>query len=245
MRILTKEWVNKQNLIRLINCLKEYDEQKESYEEIKIKSKNAYYLETKSDKELAKIIKNGNLFDKLYEMQVQTAKNTLLNLPKEITNKINNINSIYLGYATKEDNYLLSIYAKRLLVEVEKQAQKANNITEIAEDYLPNEFILDEFVGELVYKEYSKDENYFINIGGSEICIENYEIIERENFKINKWEENNPLTLWTALNCAELHYINNDNYELYLLMVDGNKYGNQKFWYFTIKGTNIKRKKAS
>ena len=240
MKILTKEWAKKQDLLRIIHCLKDYDEQKESYEDIKRKSKNAYYLEMTIDEELAKIATNKSIVNNLYEAQVEQNKKLLLTLPKDIYSKLNNINTLYLGYASKEDKNLLSSYAKDLLVEVEKQVQNANKITEIAEDYLEEEFILDNIVGELVYNEYTNGKDYFISVGNYIICIENYEIIERENFKINKWEEDNPLTLWTSLYCAELHYINASNYELHLLMVDGDKYANQNYWYFTIKGTNIK-----
>ena len=66
--------------------------------------------------------------------------------------------------------------------ELEKEAKNANRLTEFAEDCLPEEFILDDVVGELVYKEYSNGINYFINIGVLEICIEDYKIIA-ENAK--------------------------------------------------------------
>ena len=105
---------------------------------------------------------------------------------------------------------------------------------------MPEEFILDNVIGELVYKEYSNESDYFINVGDFIICIENYEIIGREDFKINKWEEDNPLTLWTALDSAELHYVSNNCYELHLLLIDGDKYASQKYWYFMLRGTNVK-----
>ena len=141
----------------------------------------------------------------------------------------------------EEDKAVLAHYAKKLLVDVERIVKISNNNTEIAQYYLNNNFMLDDLVGELVFKEYFIDKDYFFDIGENKICIENYEIIEREDFKINKWDKDNPLTLWTAVYSAEIHYISTQHYELHLLLVDGDKYANEKFWYFTIKGTNVKK----
>ncbi len=239
MKILTKKWAEKYEQLRFINQLKEYPSKNTSYEEIKTKSRHDHFFEVSKDEELAKIAQNSNILNKLYQSQVERDRKALLSMPKEIYDKIKEKNTLILRYATKEDKELLTSYAKELLIEVEKQANKANKITEIAQDYLNEEFILDNFIGELVYREYVIGKNYFINVGDFKICIENFEIIEREDYKINEWEADNPLTLWTALHSAELHYISKNCYELHLLLVDGDKYANEKYWYFTLKGTNV------
>ncbi len=120
--------------------------------------------------------------------------------------------------------------ANKLLKEVECKAQKANRITENAENYLSNNFILDDVVCETVQREYSKNRDYFINVGEYNICIENYQILERENFKINE----------TYVYSAELIYVSDNCYQLHLLLADVNKYANEKYYYFTLMGTNIK-----
>ncbi len=240
MKILTKKWAEKHEQLRLAHWLKEYEEQKETYEDIKKKSRNDFYDDVAKDKELAKACLKTNITEKLYEAKVEKDRKALLSLPKEIYSKIKDVKSVVLGYGCKEDKDFLMDYADKLRVEVENEAVKANRITEIAEDYLPEEFFLDDVVGELAYEERSNGKDYFINIGGYEICIENFEIIEREDFKINEWEDDNPLTLWTALHAAELHYISEKCFELHFLFVDGDKYGNEKYWYFTLKGTNIR-----
>ncbi|MBQ7339797.1 MAG: hypothetical protein IJW43_02950 [Clostridia bacterium] len=240
MKILTKNWAEKQEQLRVIHWLKEYCEQKESYEDIKSKSRDNFFHTIAVDVKLSKAVLKENIGDELYQAQLDKDKLALMALPKEISSKIKNMNTLLLGYACKDDKVLLTSYAKQLLIEVEKLSDEANRITEIAEDYLPEEVVIDDVVGELVFEEYSKDNDYFIKIGGYEICIENYSIIERENFVINEWEQDNPLTLWTALHAAELHYISDNCYELHLLLVDGDKYANEKYWYFTLKGTNIK-----
>ena len=240
MKVLTKGWAEKHEQLRVINWLKEYDSQKDTYEDIKKKSRDDHYHKIASDMELAKAVLKENIAEKLYKVQIEKDRKALLSLPKEIYSAIKDTKTLILGYACKEDKALLMSYANKLLIEVEKEADKANKLTEIAEDYLPEEFILDDVVGELVYEEYSNGKDYFINIGGYEVCIEDFEIIEREDFKINEWEDDNPLTSWTALHAAELHYISDKCYELHLLLVDGDKYENEKYWYFTLKGTNIK-----
>ena len=139
-----------------------------------------------------------------------------------------------------EDKIGLTPFAEKLLNEVEVEADKAKNLTEIAQNRLPEEFILDDVVGQFAYEEYSIGKDYFIDVGGYQICIENFEILQRENFKINKFEHDNPLALWTMLYSAELHYVSNENFELHLLFVNGDNHSNKQFWYFTLKGTNIK-----
>ncbi|MBO5927197.1 MAG: hypothetical protein J6Q38_06580 [Clostridia bacterium] len=43
MKILTKEWVEKREQVRVAHCLKEYDAQKMTYEDIKSDSENNFY----------------------------------------------------------------------------------------------------------------------------------------------------------------------------------------------------------
>ena len=240
MKILTKKWAEKHEQVRVAHWLKEFDAQKITYEDIKLKSREGFLDDIAKDIELAKVCLKTNIADKLYEAKVNRDRMALLSLPKEIYSKIKDIKTVILGYACKEDKELLMSYANEILNYVEKEANEANRLTEIAEDYLSEEFFLDDVVGELVYEEYSNGKDYFINIGGLDICVEDYEIIEREDFKINEWQEDNPLTLWTALHAAELHYVSDNCFELHLLLVDGDKYANEKYWYFTLKGTNVK-----
>ena len=55
MKILTKKWMEKQEQVRIIHCLKEFDAQKTNYEDIKSKSKNDFYNDIAKDVELAKV----------------------------------------------------------------------------------------------------------------------------------------------------------------------------------------------
>ena len=241
MEILTKEWAKEYEQLRFIHCLKEYDSQNESYKEINRKSEIDFYKDVESDEELAKLVLKTNIVNELYKAQKDRFKKVINTFPKSITSQMKHINTLVFGYACKEDKAVLAHYAKKLLVDVERIVKISNNNTEIAQYYLNNNFMLDDLVGELVFKEYFIDKDYFFDIGENKICIENYEIIEREDFKINKWDKDNPLTLWTAVYSAEIHYISTQHYELHLLLVDGDKYANEKFWYFTIKGTNVKK----
>ena len=243
MKILTKKWAEKREQVRMVHSLKEFDVQTTSYESIIGASRAEFCNSLSQDYELAKICLRTDVVDKLYESRLERDRKLILSLPKDVYNKITDIKSVILGYANDEDKKLLTAYADQALRVVEKEAEEANRLTEIAEDYLPEEFIVDEAVGELVYDEYSCGKDYFINVGCLRICVEDYQILEREEFKVNKWEEDNPLSLWTALDAAELHYLSNGCYELHLMLVDGDKYANKKYWYFTLKGTNVKYQK--
>ena len=240
MKILTKKWAERHEQVRLSHRLKEFDANEITYEDIKGKSRKDFYDEIAKDVELAKLCRKTNIADKLYQAKIERDRKVLLSLPKDVYEKIKDVKSVVLGYANKEDKELLTTFTKKILKVVEEEAKEANSLTEIAEDCLPEEFILDEVVGELVYEEYSSGKDYFIKIGGFEVCVEDYQIIEREDFKINEWEENNPLSLWTTLVAGELHYISNECYELHLLLIDGEEYANETYWYFTLRGTNVK-----
>ena len=240
MKILTKNWAEKYEQVRLIRRLKQFDAKKISYKEIENKSREDFYNEISSDEELKRVCLDINVFNKLYQAKVEQNRKLLFSLPKDIFNTINDIKTVILGYANKQDKEFLTFYAEKILTGLEKEAEQVKQLNESTEDCLPEEFILDEVVGELVYEEYSRDKDYYINIGGLVVCIENYQILEREDFKINKWDIDNPLSLWTALYAGELHCNKDDNYELHLLLVDGDKYANKKYWYFTLSGSNVK-----
>ena len=227
MKKLTKDWAKKYELLRFIHSLKEYDVQNMSYEEVKSKSKLDFNTSIEEDKELAKMVRGTEIVDKLFQSQTARYKNAIDVLPNKIIKQLKNVKTLILGYACKEDKNILTRYAIQVLESVENAVKIVNKSTKIAEDNLTNEFVLDEIVGELVFKEYSIDKNYFLSIGDNIICIEDFEIVERENFKINKWEEDNPLTLWTAVHSAELYHICNNYYELHFLLVDGDKYANE------------------
>ena len=239
MKILTKNWVEKHEQLRFIYSLKVIGAKETCYKDVITKSRNYFYKELSTDEDLVKIERKDFVFNELYNSKIHRNKKAIYSLRDDVFCKIKDKKILALGYASKEDKEILLSYAKGLTVEIEMKAKEANNVSEIAEDNLPKKFTLDDVVGELVYREYEKDKDYFIVIGDYLLCIKNYEIIERENFKINEWEENNPLTLWTALYGAELHYVSDNYYELHLLLVDGDKYANVKYWYFTLKGTDV------
>ena len=240
MKILTKKWREQYEQTRVINWLKVVDTQKISYEEIQKKSIDAFNNKLLEDRELAKLAFNTDLADRLYKAQIERDRKTLLALPKEIYSKIKDIKLLVLGFACKEDKEMLMAYADELYKKLEKDAEKANRLTEEAIDCLPQDLDMDIVLGELAYEEHTEGKNYFINVGGCLFCIENYEIIEREDFKINEWEEDNPLSLWTSLDAIEIHYINDTCFELHMLFADGDEMENKIFWNFTLRGTNIK-----
>lgn len=239
MKILTKEWREQYETVRLINWLKEVDVKKTGYEEIQKMSRDNFYDKLYENRGLAKLAFNSDLADRLYKAQVQRDRKVLLALPKEVYSKIKDIKLLFLGFSCKEDKEMLMTYANELNKKLEKDAEKANKLTEKAIDCLPQEFDFDFALGELVYKEYAEGKNYYINAGGCLFCIENYEIIERDDFKVNELEEDNPLSLWTSLDAIEVFCINKSCFELHMLFADGDELKKPTFWNLTLRGTNI------
>ncbi len=239
MKILTKQWANEYEKAKFILQLKEIDDTIE-YETIKFKSKKFFLNKLREDKELAELTLKSNLSDELYKAQIDRNRKIILSLPTTVYSKISNVETIVLGFAIKKDKKFLTNYAKILVDKIKKSSDYAYKISKMSQSYLDNNFSLDELVDELVYEEYSDKNNYYLTIGRHKVCVENFEILERDNFNVNPWNQDDPLSLWTSVRAVELHYTKDNCFILHLLLIDGDEYENIQFWYFTIKGTKIK-----
>lgn len=240
MKILTKEWREQYEQVRVINWLKEVDTQKKTYEEILKDSREIFYKEIHGDLELAELAFKDNLAEKLYNAHIDRDRKTLLSLPTEVYSKIKDIKTVILGFACKEDKEMLMEYASSLRKELEKRADEAGAITEEAIDCLPEEIDLDSVMGELVYEVEPKGKDYFINVDGYIICVENYEIIEQEEFELKIMDFDDPVSEFTSLDAAELHFVNDNCFELHLLFAIADKFENMTYKYLTLRGTNVK-----
>lgn len=240
MKILTKKWIEKYELLRVIYRLKEYNPQKMNYLDVKNDSINNFKNKIREDQELCEIALNSSLFEELYQAQLERDRKALLTLQREVYCKLKDVNTIILGFACKEDKVLLDLYAKALNEEIIEEVNKAKKVSCNAQEHLINEFDFDKLIGELVYEEYVEGENYYINIDGHIVCIENFVILEREDYKINEWESDNPVSLWTSLDAIELYHTNNNKFELHMMFTNGDRLENKTHWYMTVKGSNIK-----
>ena len=81
MKILTKKWVEKQEQVKFIDSLKEFNQQKHTYKDIESKSKSNFNQDIAKDDELLKVCLNTNIADKLYQAKIKKDKNTILSLP--------------------------------------------------------------------------------------------------------------------------------------------------------------------
>lgn len=240
MKILTKNREKRYEQVVFIHRLHQVDTTTTRYKDVKSKSKYDFFCNLLVDKELAIKAFNSKLANTLYKAHINRNKKIISSLPTKIHKNIQNSKLLTLGYATRDDFKGLSNYAFKLLNNLEVLSSRANSVTEKAQGKLRDGCAIDDLIGALVFEEFSKDKDYYIKADGHTICIENYKIIEREKFRINKWQEDNPLSLWTSIESAELHYTKDKRFELHLLMINGDKYENMKYWYFTLSGTNIK-----
>ena len=240
MKILTKEWVKKYELVRLIGRLKRYDADIFNFEQIKEQSKNGFFSYIKEDEELSKLAFSSNLAQELYDAHIFRSEQTLRLLPQLILNKIKDFKVLSLGYANKEDLKILNEYAKKIYKELEEKANKASDILLKVQSCLSKKIDFELLTGNLVYEERSNGSDYYINVDGHIVVIENYQIEERENCKINEWDYGNPVSCWTNLEAVELYNLDDKNLELHLLLANGDRLENKTYWYFTLSGTNVK-----
>lgn len=227
MKILTKQWAQDFEKLKFISRLKDANG---DFESIKAESKKLFFDYIREDEELAETAFNSNLADELYSAFLDRNRGVLASLPCELTYQLKNEKVIVLGFVEKEDKALLDSYAKGLCNQVEELSEKS-------QQYLPDEFNC--LVGELVLEEYINGKDYFINIDDNVICVENFEIIEREDFEIYKLDMQNPVSPWTYLEAIELYEIE-DGVELHLMFVNGDRLENKIRWYLTLKGTRVK-----
>lgn len=227
MKILTKKWAEELEQVKFIGNLKETSG---DYDSLEADSKKSFFDYIREDEDLAEMAFNSNLEDELYDAFLDRNKGILASLPCEITSQIKNEDILGLGFAIKEDKELLDCYIKKQLKHLEELAEESHC-------YLPDEFNC--LISELVYEEYIDGRNYFINIDDNVICVENYQIIEREDFEIYKLDMENPVSPWTYLEAVEL-YKEEEGFELHLMFVNGDRLENKTRWYFTLRGTRVK-----
>lgn len=230
MKILTKQWFELYEQVRVIQHLKEVETQKVSEDDLQKISREEFNKYIAEDQELAELAFNSSLAEELFKAKVERNKKAILALPQEIYFQLKNVEILCFGFAVTEDKELLNGYAKSLYGKLEEKASEA-------QEYLPEEFNC--VVGELVFEEYIEDSDYYINIDDNILCVENFEIVERDNFEINKWDIENPVSEWTHLDAMELYQVN-DGIELHLIFTNGDRLENKSRWYFTLKGTNVK-----
>ena len=238
MKILTKDWAKKYEIARFIGTLKN-TEQVKDLQELKNLCRGEFYKFLSQDSDMKKLIKNDELFIKLFNAKLDRNIKTINCLPKDLFDKLENVEYLFLGFATEKDKKYLTEYQGDLILELENLSKKARKITEKSGEYLSNPFDLDEIVGELIYNEYPNGKNYYIEIGGRVLCVKDYKILERDNFNINSWQEDNPLTCWSCVKAVELHFENLKGFELHLLVLNGDEYENTENLYFTLLGKDV------
>ena len=238
MKYLTKKWANKCRLVEFVSNLKGYDVLPNE-KMLLSKSKQEFKKQISWDKELLKVAKNTDLLDNLHQARINNNEKLLKILPINVLETIKNKNALSLGFVSNEDRCILTAYAQSLLKEIKLKSRKAQRLNQIAIDYLPKEIDFDPIVGELAIKEYVKGKDFFISIGDFTSKIENYSVKNRDKFIINKWEEYNPLSLWTSVYTVELQKCVDNLFEISLLFLDGDKYDNVRLWEMTYCGTNI------
>ena len=236
MKILTKKWLEKCELLRLINDLQEINLPCESYFNFRKKCKNEFCRKVMKEYGVNSLRRAS----RLYNAQIERNEKLLLLLPKRVLVNIIDIKKVALGYACCQDKKVLTAYSKVLIKQVERAVEKANCLTRLSRERLNLEYDLDDIVGDFVYKEYKKGDDYFIKVGEYEICISNYRVKKKESFCINKWKGSSPLYSWTILQALEIHYNKNMRFELHLFIVNSDKRANKSYHYFTLTGSDIK-----
>lgn len=236
MKVLTKSWLQKCEQVKFINRLVE---RRDGYKELQKESRKQFNNQVRGDQELFELVLSSNLVDELYQAKLDRGKKLVSSLIKEIGGKIKDAEILELGFSSKEDKAILTVYAEKMLKEIEERARQANKESEQVCKQLPKEFDFDNLQGGVVYKEYVDGNNYYISVDGGVICVENYVIVEREDFEICGIDFDNPMSSCTLLSAIELHSVNCNCFELHMLLSNRDRLENQTHWFFTLRGSNI------
>ncbi len=239
MKILTKDWAERYESIRFICKLEQVNSSK-SYEELQEVCHQNYLDYLKSDEDMCAVLSNPSVVQKLYEEKLKRNANTVNVLPKNLLAKLKRKEIISLGFVVEQDKKILSAYFKKAIKEIENASKKASRITECAVDCLSQSIEMDELVGALVEGIYVDGNDLLINFDDKTLLIKDYKILEREDFKVYEWEEDNPLTCWTCITAVELHSNKSNTFELHLMILNGDENENTKNYYFTLGCTDVR-----
>ena len=240
MNYLTKKWIEDFLFLKEFFNLKDADLHKETIKRIKSKSKKVFFDNINKNEEFAKLFLKIKSKSNLYIKKLENRLKILSHLPEQIRNNIKRADWIKYGFICEEDRTFLSMFANKLLQKIEKKADKANELTEKAQCHLKEYTALNDFCFEIIEETVAERENFIICFDRKKICVENYRIVLDDKLNFNKFDYHFPFSPRTVLYATELYYIQDNFYELHLLLENVDKYQNTDFWYLTLQGTNIK-----
>ena len=238
MKILTKDWADMYARARFISSLQEI-QQETKCNELKVLCKENFLTLLKQDGDMKKYLSNKALVEKLFCEKLKRNLNTIKTFSVSVLGELEKPEFLEYGFACKKDKVVLDNYQKLLIKQIESDCERARINNERACKYLSKPFEIEEVVGELVYDEYSKGKNYYLEIGGRVLCVKNYKILQRDEFKINYFDEDDALTKWTCVKAVELYFDKENGFTIHLLILNGDEYENTEDVYFTLSGTDI------
>ena len=238
MKILTKDWAKKYQMIRFLGSLKKIEQDKD-VRELKNLCKRKMFKDLSQDQDVKTLIKNTELFDSLFNAKLGRNAKVISCFSSDLLNGLERSDFLSYGFTTKKDSIRLQDYQNYLLEELENASQKSRDITEKSCKYLSSPFDFEEIVGELIYDAYARGIDYFIEVGGRILRVKNYKILERDAFKVNVWQDNNPLTCWTCVEAVELYFNKSKGFEIHLLILNGDEYDNTESYYLTLTATDV------
>lgn len=249
MKVLTKEFMYRYRLIRLIGQLDIVSEikgkaTKEQYNYL-LKERLKAFIE--NEKETAKYL-SYNFFDKKYAEQIFSARTDfygriLKYLPQELYDGLYDADLIKIKYCTEKDNTLLKSYYEKEVKRLEIIVASVREKNESAEWFLQKNIDFNFFAEEIIYGLKLNNNELTIDFDGCRLSIISAQIIEKEKECISNFELKNPYSEMTVLHAIELYYDKKSKkFELHLLLDNIDKFDLPNFWYLTVKCKDIKVK---
>lgn len=163
------------------------------------------------------------------------------NLPPHIKDRICDMRLFALGYASAEVKRLLKPYCAELRSQCAKAKKLADIETENAENYLPHDLNLNDFVDLCLVSIQNAYGNLYLKFNSCEILIiENAKIKERESLSVYPYDSEIPNSAWSRVLAAELHRIKR-NFEIHFMIQNLKENNECEIWYLTVQGTNISK----
>ena len=220
-----EEWINEGGISDIEN------ERRKKYKELLL------FL-PKDDSGIDEYKYNEEFTRKVFDATIRSRIELISHLPESILCEVADIRVFALGCVSRKVKILLQTYCKNLRRECDKILKRAQIETNLAEDKLPKLIMANEYEELLLRKINQRDGNVFIVFDAGTLKITGGEIVEREQKQIYHYNQQDPYPRWSMVTKAEISY-ENSSFILHLLIDNKNKKGESKYWYLTVKGTNI------
>ncbi len=195
----------------------------------------------KKDPAFSGVTLEKELEDKYFLAKVEENEKTLRLLPTCVREKLNWENLLKFECCEREDKRILTPLAEQLLNKTDEIIARAKRESEEVMKKLRMDLDLDFFIGEIVTSIEKKEDRFIVWFENVSLVVDNYEVEKEDNFKVVKWNEEDPFSPYTMLRFARV-IAEVGGIKLQLLFTSGDEFERLTHHEIIIKGKRVYKK---